>query len=198
MDTNTNTNTNNTGVANQPSTNNNGDNANTVMYTQEQVNAMIQAEADRRVTQALQKQQAKNDKKLEEVKLLATMSAEEQTQYILNQKEQELTQKENRIKLAENKLSCISTLTEKNIPIQLADLVLDVDTKTMNSKITILESVFNTAIQSEVEKRLSGSTPSISTTKIDGMTKEQFRKLSLAEQQKLYTTNKELYESLVK
>lgn len=55
-------------------------------YTQEEVNKLLQSEADRRVSEALKKQQ----KKFDEAQKLANMSSEEKLNYEYNQKLQEL------------------------------------------------------------------------------------------------------------
>jgi putative sigma-54 modulation protein len=52
------------------------------------------------------------------------------------------------------------------------------------------------AVEKLVNERLKGSTPKSSTSKGNSITKEQFSKMGLAERQKLYTENRELYNKL--
>ena len=97
--------------------------------------------------------------------------------------------------LLENKNAASKILSEKGISIALVDLVIADSAEDMKSRIDILEKEFNASIQKEIERRLAGTTPVKVQTK-EGMTKEDFRKLSLAEQQKLYNTNPDLYKAL--
>lgn len=166
-------------------------------YTQAEVDALLQSEGDRRVTQALEKQKKITEKQIQEAEKLGAMTAEQKAQYILDEKEKELQKKEEKLKLYENKLSCTSILSEKNIPVEFADLVLDIDKSVMKDKISILENTFNKAVQAEVEKRLTSTSPRINMQDIGGMTKEKFKKLSIAEQQKIYMEDKDLYNSLI-
>lgn len=167
-------------------------------YTQAELDAIVQSEADRRVTQALDKYRKKTESQLKEAEKLAAMDANQKYQYQLEQKEAELNEKARNLTLAENKIACNSILAEKNLPIQLSDLVLDVDAETMNSKISILEKSFKKAVQDEVEKRLTSTTPKNGIPTNNGITKNEFKKMNLFERQELYRNNKELYNILDK
>ena len=56
-------------------------------YTQEEVNELLQREADRRVSEALKKQAKKNEEKVREAEKLAKMNEEEKYRYELEQRE---------------------------------------------------------------------------------------------------------------
>ena len=127
------------------------------------------------------------------------MDANQKYQYQLEQKEAELNEKARNLTLAENKIACTSILSEKNLPIKLADLVLDVEAETMNNKISILEKCFNEAVRQEVEKRLTSTTPKNGVSGTDNsISKDKFKKMNIAERQELYNTNRELYNILSK
>ena len=66
----------------------------TVTMTKEELNALLQKEGDRRVTQALDKQNKKNAEKLKEAEKLAKMSADEKYAYELEQREKAIVEKE--------------------------------------------------------------------------------------------------------
>ena len=52
-------------------------------------------------------------------------------------------------------------------------------------------------MKAEVEKRITGSTPKTGTIGLgETITKEEFKKMSLAQQSELYHNNKELYNKL--
>lgn len=166
-------------------------------YTQEEVDALLQSEVDRRITSALQKQQKKNDEKLKEAQKLAQMNEQQKYEYELSLREQAIAEKERQLTLAENKNVASKILAEKGLSLTLVDFVLSDDAETMNNNINILDRAFKACVKAEVEKRLGGKTPSAGSTDPAHMTKEQFRALPLAEKQKLYTTDRELYNSLI-
>lgn len=169
----------------------------TKTYTQEELDAIVQSESDRRVSQALDKYKKKTESQIREAEKLASMDANQKFQYQLQQKEAELNEKAKNLTLAENKIACTSILAEKNLPIKLADLVLDVEAENMNSKISILEQCFKEAVKAEVNKRLTSTTPKNGVSNTDGsISKERFKKMSIRERQELYNSNRELYDAL--
>ena len=84
-------------------------------YTQEEVDALLQKEADRRVTDALKKQERKNQEKVREAEKLAKMNEQEKYQYELEQREKAIAEKEKALALAENKNEASKILAEKSI-----------------------------------------------------------------------------------
>ena len=149
-------------------------------YTQEEVDAIVQSESDRRVTQALDKYKKKAESQIREAEKLASMDANQKFQYQLQQKEEELNEKAKNLTLAENKIACASILADKNLPIKLADLVLDIDAENMNSKISILEDAFKSGVSNTS----------------DSISKDRFKKMNIRERQELYNTDRELYDAL--
>lgn len=160
-------------------------------YTEKDLQSLV----DRRVTEALKTARSKFENEKKEAERLASLSAEERFQEELSQREKALEERERQVALLENKNAASKILSEKGISIALVDLVIADSAEDMKSRIDILEKEFNASIQKEIERRLAGTTPVKVQTK-EGMTKEDFRKLSLAEQQKLYNTNPDLYKAL--
>ena len=68
-------------------------------YTQEEVDALLQQETDRRVTSALKKAEAKNAEKLKEAEKLAKMNEEQKYAYELEQREAAIAEKEKALAL---------------------------------------------------------------------------------------------------
>lgn len=167
-------------------------------YTEEE----FQAEIDRRVTAALKKQKKKseeeNAEKIKEAQRLAQMDADERYRYELEQREKQIAEKETELALAENKAECAKILSGKGLDAELVDLVVDADAETMNARITLLDKHFKASVKAEVEKRLAGAPPKKGSGFSDTLTREEFMKMSIAEQQKLYNENPELYRSLIK
>lgn len=163
-------------------------------YTAEEMSAEI----DRRVTAALKKAERKSEEKVREAEKLAKMDADEKYRYELEQRERTIAQKEQELALAENKAECSKILASKGISADLVDFVVDADAETMQANINLLDRAFKDSVKAEVEKRLASESPKGGNGYTDGMTKEQFRKLSINDQQQLYSENPELYKQMIK
>lgn len=186
MEDNTNTNT----TTNQPAT------EASKVYTQEEVEKLVQAEADRRVTQALSKKEREMSKKLTEAEKLSKMSEEDKYRYQLEQKEAELAAKEKEFALRDNKIAAMKVMSDKGIPADLVDFVVDIDADTMNANINKLDKFIKQAVASEVKARLASPTPAKGLASNTEITKEQFARMSIAERNELFTNNRELYNKL--
>ena len=128
-------------------------------YSQEEVDALLQAEVDRRITSALKKQEKKTQEKIKEAEKLAQLNEEEKYKYQLEQREKALEEKERKMALMENKAEASNALNSRGISISLADLVVAEDADTMMENIKLLEEEFKKSVKAEVEKRLAGNSP---------------------------------------
>lgn len=146
-------------------------------YTQAELNDLLQKEGDRRVSEALKKQEKKNAEKIREAEKLAKMDEAQKFQYELEQREKAIELKEKELALAENKNACAKILADKGISLQLVDFVVSEDADTMNANIKLLENAFNQSVKQEVEKRLGSSTPKKNLPMDTSMTKEEFSKI---------------------
>ena len=167
-------------------------------YTQEEVDALLQAETDRRVSAALKKQEAKNQKKLLEAKKLAAMDEQARYEYELEQREAAIAEKERELALAENKTEASKILNDRGIDLSLVDFVVAETAEDMMANIDLLDKAFKKSVKAEVEKRLSSNVPKKGLAIDKTMTKEQFRKLSYNELVELKQNEPELYASLSK
>ncbi len=164
--------------------------------TSEDVAAMI-AEALKKI--GVNPQRNAREEAEREADRLARMSDEERKEYKLKKREDDLAERENRLLLAENKAACATILAEKGLPAQLADFVVDADADTMKRNIDQVDKIINSAVEAKVKQRLASASPrSGSGGSVESVTKESFRKMSLAEQSELYHSNPELYKSLTK
>jgi len=161
-------------------------------YTEEEVQALLQKEGDRRVTEALKKAERKQMDKAKEAEKLARMNATEKYEYELEQREKAIAEKERALTLAENKNEASKILAEKDIDLSLVDFVVAEDADTMNENIKKLDK----AIKASVAKRLAGKSPTKAPEQNEGLTKDAFRKMSLAEQNRLFVSDPELYKKL--
>ena len=137
-------------------------------YSKEEVDAMIQREADRRVTQALKKQEQKNAEKVREAQKLS-------------QREAAIAEKERQLILAENKNAASKVLADKGLDLSLVDFVLAEDAETMQANINLLDKAFKKSVKAEVEKRLASKAPQSTLDVNKSYTTKDFASMSLDE-----------------
>lgn len=160
--------------------------------------AEMQAEIDRRVTQAMQTAERKKQAAVKEAEKLAKMSAQEKYEYELKQREKAIEDKERELALAENKATAAGILADKNISAKLVDFVVAEDAETMKANISLLESEFKASVKAEVERRLATSTPKKNLPTDQPITREQFNQMTLTQQGQLFYNNPELYAQLTR
>ena len=165
-------------------------------YTKEEVEALLQREGDRRVSEALKKQERKFSEKAKESERLARMNESEKYEYQLAQREKAIEEKERQLLLSENKNEAGKILAEKGLSLSLVDFVVAENADEMADKIRLLERAFKSSVKAEVEKRLGSTTPKKALEDDSTLTKDAFRKLSIAEQQEIYNNNPALYKQL--
>lgn len=167
-------------------------------YTESEVQALLQREADRRVTNALKKQQKEFETKQAEAEKLRAMDENQRKEYEYTQKLQELEQREREFTVAQNKLEATKVLANRELPIEFVDYIVAEDADTMIENINIFERAFKAAVADAVAKKIASPAPKNGSVKQTGMTKEEFRKLSVAQQSELFRTNPELYKQMTR
>lgn len=168
----------------------------TLTFTQEELDLMLQREGDKRVEQAMRKAKKKQELAVAEAEKLAKMSEEEKYRHELEQREARIAEKEKELAIMANKSTAMDILAEKGISTKLVDFVLAEDAEDMMANISLLEEEFKRSVKIEIEKRLQTSTPRKSLPNNEGLTAEQFRKLPLSEQARIYAENPEQYAQL--
>ena len=168
----------------------------TKTYTQEEVDALLQREGDKRVTEALRKAERKNAERVKEAQKLAQMNESEKYQYELEQREKAIEEKEKALALAENKNEASKILADKGLSLSLVDFVVAEDAETMNDRIRVLDKAFKESVKREVEKRLGSSAPKKNLPPDETITKEQAKKMTIIQRQNLLNSNPDLYKTL--
>ena len=166
----------------------------TKTYTQEEVLALLQSETDRRVTEALKKQEKKYQKQLS----LAQLDGDERAKAEKDNRIAELEEIVAQMNIEKNKSELKSVLSSRGLSAEFADLInITDDIKESQEKIDALDKLFKAAVKAEVEKRLAanGGAPRSSSTTGE-ITKEVFTKMSLSQQAQVYKENPELYKRL--
>lgn len=184
------TNVENTGE-NTETTTNAGNEEGSKTYTAEEVAKLLQAETDKRVTQALKTQQKKHEKELSLSKLDGEERVKAEKDARIAELEDMLAQKT----IAENKSELKSVLAARGLSAEFADIItVTDDLETSQANIDKLDKLFKAAVKAEVEKRLAGNTPkgngAATTTEL---TAEKAKTLSLAEINELKEKRPELF-----
>lgn len=163
-------------------------------YTQDEVMALIQSEADKRVSQALKTQQKKYEKQL----TLSKLDDEERARAEKDDRIAELEEMLARFELEKNRSELKSVLSSRGLSAEFADIInITDDIEASQANIDKLDKLFKAAVKAEVESRLAGAgLPKGNGNSQVAITKENAKNLSLAELQKLQQTNPELYASL--
>jgi len=180
--------------------NNEGQENNNITMTKEELTELItkksQSEIDRRVTQAVKKVTEKYEKQLSLSKLDEDKRAVAEKDLRIQELEDQLRE----FTVLQNKNEVTKTLSARGLSAEFADILIigdDIDAAQKN--IEKLDSLFKTAVAEEVKKKLASiaSTPNGGNS-ADSLSiqKAEFKKMSLAEQNKLYQENKDLYKKL--
>ena len=162
-------------------------------YTKEEVLALIQSEADRRVTQALDTQRKKYEKQLS----LSKLDGEEREKAEKDSRIAELEEQLAAFQIEKNKSELKSVLSSRGLSAEFADILsISDDIAASQANIDKLDKLFKAAVKAEVEKRLAGNTPPGGKNGDKEITKETAKKMSMAELNELASTNPELFAQL--
>ena len=167
-------------------------------FTQEELDAIIQ----KRLLKAQDKWTKEYEKKLADEKAeaqrLAEMDATQRAQAQAEKKLKELEAREAEIQRKELKIQCEEILQSRNLPQSLSTFLLASNADQINENINIFEKAFKDAVSAEVDARIKGKTPDGThqdDNAVDKVSKEEFKKLRMDEQQALYHSNPEVYKS---
>lgn len=195
-DTNTNINVNGQGEGNNNGAGDNGagEGNEPKTYTQEEVLALLQSESDKRVTEALKKQQKKYEKQLS----LSKLDGDEREKAEKDNKIAELEEKLLEFQTERNKSELKSVLSSRGLSAEFADIIaISDDIEASQANIDKLDKLFKAAVTAEVEKRLAGNAPKGNGSGQSAeITKDSIKKMSLSELNELMEKNPELYSKL--
>lgn len=168
-------------------------------YTQDEVLKLIQSESDKRVSEALKTQQKKFEKELNKQKSLVGLDEQARLKAEQEQRISDLQEELSKYKLANTKAEISKVLNNRGLDANLVDFVVtSEDTDECLEKIETLDKIFKAMLKKEIDNRLKSNSPKNSIGLDSNITKEQFQKMSLAEQSALAKNNKTLYDELIK
>lgn len=162
-------------------------------YSQEEVLKLLQSETDRRVTEALNKQQRKYEKQLS----LSKLDGDEREKAEKDNRIVELEEKLAQYEIEKNRSELKSVLSTRGLSAEFADIIaINDDIAASQANIDKLDKLFKAAVKAEVEKRLAGNVPKGNGTATTEITKETAGKLSLAEMNELAKKDPEKFSKL--
>lgn len=162
-------------------------------YTQEEVLALLQSEADKRVTKALEKQKKQYEKQLG----LAKLDGSEREKAEKDNRIAELEEQLALFTIERNKSELKSVLSSRGLSAEFADIItITDDIEESQSNIDKLDKLFKASVKAEVEKRLAGNAPKGNGVNTAEITKESAAKMSIAELNALEKNNPELFKKL--
>lgn len=162
-------------------------------YSQEEVLALLQSEADKRVTQALAKQKKQYEKQLSLSKLDGNEREKAEKDNRIAELEEQLAQ----FQVEKNRSELKSVLASRGLSAEFADIIsISDDIETSQANIDRLDKLFKNAVKAEVEKRLAGTAPKGNGASAAEITKETAKRMSMAELTALEKTNPELFNKL--
>jgi hypothetical protein len=127
-------------------------------FTQEELNAII----DKRLERERRDAQARIDKAVTEAQKLAKMSADERAEHERQELQKKLSEREAEITKRELRAEAKSQLSDKGLPIELAEVLPYTDADTTNAALAAVEKVFRAAVEKGVTERLKGNAPKVS------------------------------------
>ena len=163
-------------------------------YTEEEVLKLIQSESDKRVTEALKKQNRKHEKELS----LSRLDGDEREKAEKDNRIAELEEKLAQFEVEKNKSELKSVLASRGLSAEFADIInITDDIAASQANIDKLDKMFKAAVKAEVEKRLAGNVPKGNGGKEAAeITKETAKKMSLAELNELLIKDPEKYKAI--
>lgn len=158
-------------------------------FTRAEIGKMLSAERS--------KWEAEQEAKENEAKKLAKMNADEKQKYQLDQREQELANREKAIARKELTAEAKSMLSERDLPVELVNVVDLTSAETVSASIGALQKSWEQAVQKGVQEKLKGKAPiNHAPTVNDELTVEEFRAMGYKSRNELFLKNPELYKKL--
>ena len=171
-------------------------------YTEEEMQALLQKESDKRVNSALSKKEKEYNDKLksetERIAKEASMSEEEKFKAQL-QTEREAFESE-RAEFLRTKLEAVTMkeLNAQGLPADFVGFLLGADEEATKANIGEFKSLWDTKLQEMVDERLAGKTPKTTETNTQNsaLSKADFFKLPFKEQEAMIAADSDLLKKL--
>ncbi len=141
-----------------PNVDNNGEKGGK-LFNQDEVNKII--------AERLTKEEAKTEQKIKDIiakerseaERLAKLSAEDKQKEEQAKKEAQMSEREKKLALREMSIEAKTIMTSKELPVELANFILDADADKTKTNIETLDKVFKKAVADAVTEKLKGNVP---------------------------------------
>ena len=164
-------------------------------FTQDEVNEMI----SKRLQRERKDIKAQIEAERKEAEELAKLSEAEKQKKLFEKQVKEFEETKRAFENERLLNETSKQLASKNLPIEFAEMLKGNDAEKTFENIQLFEAKFNEAVEKVVTERLRGNVPKTTTSLNNtSITKEQFNKMDLAQRQKLFNDNRELYNELSK
>lgn len=152
-------------------------------YTEEEVQARVQSEADKRVTEALKTARAKWEKEeaeeKKEAERLQSLSQKEREEELKAKQLKELEETKAELNRVYLERDTVDRLSDESVPIAFKDFLMGKDAESTNENIKTFKEIYEAEVQKALEERLKGTTPSTAgqTKKVDAWSilKEKYK-----------------------
>ena len=173
-------------------------------FTKEQVEKMLQAETDRKVSKALETAKAKWQEEFQaklteeknQAEKLAKMSESERLKAEFDKEKQAFETERQQFLREKLELQTVKELSTLGLPTDFSTFVMADNAEAIKENISILKEQFEMAIEKAVAEKLRGHTPKTATQTGTTVTKEQFKKMGYKEKMEIFNTDPELYNQL--
>ena len=168
-----------------------------------EVKTFTQEEVDKMISKRLQRERKDIEAKIEaerkEAEELAKLSEAEKQKKLFEKQVKEFEETKRAFENERLLNETSKQLASKNLPIEFAEMLKGDNAEKTFENIQLFETKFNEAVEKVVTERLRGNVPKTTTSSsVTSITKEQFNKMDLAQRQKLFNDNRELYNELSK
>jgi hypothetical protein len=160
-------------------------------FTQDELNAII----DKRLARERADADAKIKAAVTEAQKLAKMNAEERLEHERKAREAALKEREAEITKRELRAEAKSQLSDKGLPVELAEVLPYTDADTTNAALAAVEKVFRAAVEKGVNERLKGNPPKVGQP-AQGTTIAEPEKLTYTQRAELYQKDPSQYRKL--
>ena len=126
-------------------------------FTQTEIDAIITKRLERERKEA----KAQIEKAVTEAQKLAKMSADERLEHERLERDKQLKDRETEITKRELRAEAKSQLSDKGLPVELAEVLPYTDAETTNQALEAVEKVFRLAVEKGVNERLKGQAPKV-------------------------------------
>jgi hypothetical protein len=128
-------------------------------FSQDDVNRLISERLGKEKSKWEKDMQTKLDEAKTEAEKLAKMNAEQKAEHERQKREQALTDRENEITRRELRATALEQLSEKKLPLSLAEVLVYNDADSTNKSLDAVEKAFREAVETGVNERLKGNPP---------------------------------------